>query len=81
MKTLQLYGRGDIKQVSFSRELEVDFKEAYGISLGETISSLTNKRKFDTYIEYLKYDRDILTPEIIRKIDNNPEMYPPKRFL
>ena len=81
MRTIQLHGRGDIKQVSFSRELEVDFKEAYGISLGETISSLTNKRKFDTYIEYLEYDRDILTPEIIRKIDNNPEMYPPKRFL
>ena len=81
MRTIQLYGRGDIKQVSVSRELEVDFKEAYGISLGETISSLTNKRKFDTYIEYLRYDRDILTPEIIRKIDNNPEMYPPKRFL
>ncbi len=81
MRAIQLYGRGDIKQVSFSRELEVDFKEAYGISLGETISSLGTKTKFDTYIEYLEYDRDILKPELIRKINNNPEMYPPKRFL
>ena len=81
MKILQLYGRGDIKQVSFSRELEIDFKEAYGRPIWEEGYTLTNKRKFDTYIEYLKYDRDILRPEIIRKIDNNPEMYPPKRFL
>ena len=81
MEKLKLYGRGDIKQVSFSREFEIDFEVAYGRPLMEELHKLTNKTKFDTYIEYLEYKRDILTPELFRKIDNNPEMYPPKRFL
>ena len=81
MRTIQLHGGGDIKQVSFSREFEIDFEVAYGRPLRETISSLGTKTKFDTYIEYLEYKRDILSPELIRKINNNPEMYPPKRFL
>ena len=81
MRTIQLHGRGDIKQVSFYREFEIDFEVAYGRPLREELHKLTNKTKFDTYIEYLEYGRDILKPELIRKIDNNPEMYPPKRFL
>lgn len=76
MKTINLYGRGDIKQVSFTRELQVDFEKVYGIPLVEMINTLSDTRSFDTTIEYLKYERDILHPEQYRKLKNTPDMYP-----
>ena len=80
-KSINLYGSGDIKNVSFTNCMELDFKEAYGLDLKCCLhNALYNKKKFNTYVEFLKYDRDVLNPEKIRKIKLNTDMYPPIRL-
>lgn len=80
-KEITLYGRGDVKSVSFTRCMELDFKEMYGLDLKNYLyDSFSNKRKFDTQLEYLRYDRDVIRPEKVSKIKSNPDMYPPLKL-
>lgn len=79
-REIKLYGNGDIDKVVVSREMEVDFNTAYGIELHRYLhrSGFSDTRKFDTKLERMRYERDIIRPIEIETMDRNPEMYPPK---
>ncbi len=80
-KIINLYGRGDVKSVSLTRCFELDFKKSYGLDLQDFLNCpFSNISKFDTKIEYLRYERYAIHPEEVRKIKANPEMYPPLKL-
>ena len=78
-RKISIYGRGDIKSVEVTKEMELDFEKSYGVKfIDEANGKFSQKRKFDMELEKLRYERDVVTPIEQEKMGRNPEMYPPK---